>query len=180
MIPQSWPHEGTTYSLAHLVPSRQNCAWTNKLGITNHFFGRIRYSNHCISVKAELPLNDQTPYLRDNHGSCRHFDLNRYHLSRSLPSMIESLFLKPTKSVNFTAHSNYFVLQSVNFGQLLNADKYYAFFNVKYNSRNSSDPLQHYIELYVESAYCRQERPQTPHHKERLMFGDLLTRLIKN
>lgn len=120
-----------------------------------------------------------TECMLDSHGKPRLFDLDRFNLSLSLPSLIEGLFHKPTTSVSLTAKANYYVFQTANVGQIQNGAKYYAFFNPKYKFQDRADPQRHHIELYVESAYCRATAPETPHHKQRLKFGDLLTRLIK-
>jgi hypothetical protein len=151
MLPHSWLHEGTTYSLAHLLPSDQSCSWTNKSGSTHHFHGRIRYSNHCISDEAKPPLNSDNNYLFDKK-TPRVFDLDRYHLSLSLPALIAGLFEKPTTSVSMTAKANYFIFQTANTNKIQNGERYYAFFNPSYKFQDRTDPLRHHIEVYVESA----------------------------
>lgn len=179
MLPESWSHNGNSYPLAHLRPSHHSCTWTDKSGHTHFFEGRIRYSVHCISEAITTGLDCNAKHLLDHVGRPRRFDEERYHLSLLLPNLMESLFLKPTTSVSLTAKKNYFVFQTAKVGEIQAGTKYYAFFNPQYKFHDRADPKRHHIELYIESAYSRAKAPQTPHHKQRLMFGDLLTRLIK-
>lgn len=85
--------------------------------------------------------------------------------------MINNLFLKPTTLVILTLEKNWSIYRPLDTGQ-----KYYVFFRVRLSASSNSGMDPHCLDLYVESAY---ERDQSIKVISRFPFGKVAERTAK-
>jgi hypothetical protein len=176
MIPTRIIHHKVEFDLQHLQQRYQNLQWKCQDKRTINFKVRIRFSDHCISEEIFDTPQKGAMYFTQ-YGKTRIFNPDRYQWSLQLPTIIDSLFAKPTESLRLTTERNWFIVQLSMQHPLRNGERYYCFLRFRNLAKISDNPLKHYIHLQVESAYPRSTYPLTPRGNERIMFGRLLERL---
>jgi hypothetical protein len=166
--------DGQPIDLAHLRPSVQSFFWREKSGFAGRFCGTIRYSTHCYTEKHMGPVLPGDAVIWDHNRNPRRFDPLRYAQSQALPALIGRLFTRPSTQIQTTTRANYFVCQALHLDQ--GQGRYYAFFLPRYRGLGDGG---HMFDLFVQSAYGRETPPETPHHRQRLMFGHVMARLVQ-
>jgi hypothetical protein len=174
MLPDIITHHGTQFGLRHLHPKRKNFSWLCRDGVKVIFSVTINFSDHCVSED----YNDVSNIGAHCFGNGREFCPDRHAWSLGVPTIIDNLFVNPTTQVRLTAEKNWFVFQLSMQPKLPAGERYYCFFKPRHHELMCADPVLHKFSLYVESAYPRKKPPNTPHSKERLMFGRLMERLM--
>lgn len=180
MIPLSVSHLGHLYDLKHLQPRSLQFDWVTAELATHCYRAKIFISNHCISEERPTPIGmDEAKFSHPTRPD-RVFSAERYHHSLLLPDIMDRLFHKPTTQVILTVERNWYTFQLSSIGSATQGRNYYVFMRPKNFRPNPADLSFHHFDLSIESAYCRDDPPQRPHHNEKTMFGKLIERLSRS
>jgi hypothetical protein len=176
MLPASICHSGMEYDVRHLAQRFLSFSWQGRDGTDFQFSVRVRYSDHCISATPSLSLPPDA-FVFEAPASMRVFDVDRYNWSLELPSIVETLFVRPTTSIQLTREQNGYVFRLTMKHPLNTGEKYFCFLRLKRSPEYvaGASPLK--LDLFVESAYARSTDPIRS--TQRLMFGRLAESLVK-
>lgn len=165
---------GRTFCLKHLhplfidfsipaVPATKRKPGRAELAVKMH----ISYSHHCFTEALDKFPNSDPDHLyncRSRPGDMRVFCPIRWNESLALPDMIANM-----GACYFTRHENYFIWRSPT-GPALG--EYFVYFNV---GRHPSG----FVELNIESAYCRQDGQRQKKNAQKTSLNALVVNAIR-
>jgi hypothetical protein len=151
----NFQYNGTLIDLSHLAQTSSDFNWTSKMG-NQAFRVRLRYSNHCYSRELEDgEVQSENAYVVETAPKVRVFCPDRYGHTVKLVSLMGTLFEKPTSKVSLTYDKNWTIFELYQPPERGGQQRYCAFFRVKNSAMQPEDPILHFLEVYVESAYVR-------------------------
>jgi len=164
-------HLNVEYNLSHLFQHFGQFEWHDDRGEAMAFSVRVRYSDHCYSDKlAFVPGCFRV-------GRDRVFCPIRHAHSLNLPTLMGTLFNRPTTTVSFTAKErNWSVFWLEIRPPLDPGHKYFAFFHVERSTPPRGRDGRHHLDLVVESAYQRSGSVEVWH---RFPFGKVAERTAR-
>lgn len=166
-MPSLINHCDADYDIAHLDQHIESCTWTNAAGKTFTCLVKIRYSSHCYSFEDKGDLQPVGSHLFDDaQGRPRVFCLTRHAHSLELRGMMQGLCANPTETIFLTPEANWTIYRLSMPSKLLPNEIFWIFFRLKKEAEANGLPTE--IDLYVESAYPRLNRPT---FKRKSMFG---------
>ena len=180
MHPNSITHINTFYDLSHIPHSQTyQFSWTNQNGHELDFKVEVTYSRHCYS-EALKPSDAilSGSYTFTDKGEKRIFCPVRHAHSLILTGLIRDLFNKPTSQIMEPKEKpNWLFYQMEMVPPLQSGQRYYIFFNLrqKPRDRDSNDP--HWLSMFIESAYAKNERVGTT---RRQPFGRLAEEIVSS
>ena len=171
--PPSIPHLGQNYSLAHLASHFDQFDWLDREKISHRYRVKVRYSAHCYSEELDLPLPAGSYQVPDKR--VRIFCPIRHAHSLRLPALISGLFRKPSTSIAMTREHNWTIYALNSNPPLAPGQRYSVFFRIKKRPPIGFESA-HPLEIFVESAYAREERV---HIRENSPFGKIAERVSR-
>lgn len=175
MIPTDVHHLGTNYSLQHLSQKIHRFGWRDISDQERSFSVRVRYTSHCFTSKVVLPIPNDC-YTCGPAANLRAFNADRYNWSLELPGHIDGLINRPTTQIHLTPENNGYFFRLAMLHPLGAGETYYCFLRLKPSPEFSLDDQHLKLDMFVESAYARRNRPTS---KERVMFGRLAERVAR-
>lgn len=172
----SFEYKGQTYDLSHIHPFD----WEYTAPATSKRSERlykivVQFSMHTFTRgKVEGEIIDSDLYYKDSREE-RIFDFVRYALSNQLPTIVQQL---GEKTCYHTDHGNFFTIEVITRTGI--AQDYEVYFKLSRSSRKG------WLNLYVQSAYVRDQQHETDQPKRRkisfqvIAYNILLGKEIKS
>jgi hypothetical protein len=165
-------HCGQDFDVGHLNQHVETCVWTGAEGEFTCAV-KIRYSDHCYSFEDDGSAQpDNSHFFDDRNGQPRVFCPTRHIHSCELPAIMRAMCAKPTQQIALTPEKNWTIFRLTMPSPLEEGEKFWIFFRLKLVSGMPRTPTE--VDLFVESAYPRQDRPIIG---QRSMFGRALEEL---
>lgn len=160
-------HCDVDFDISHLDQHIENCTWTSARGKTFTCLVKIRYSSHCYSFEDKGEAQPEGSHLFDDaQRRPRVFCPMRHTHSLELRAMMQGLCAKPTETIFLTPEANWTIYRLSMPSKLLQGETFWIFFRLKKEAEANGLPTE--VDLYVESAYPRRDRPV---FKRKSMFG---------
>lgn len=169
---KSFNHEGQVYDLAHLHPrstqftqpaknQKPECTYSVNIGFGLHCFTR--------GLKPDEVMPENLAY--SDSRETRVFDFIRFEYSKLLSTIVQAL---PSSTCFHTAHGTFLTVRQLNLiTQAM--DDYEVYFTA---SRSSAKPAS--VNLFVQSAYVRDQKHKNPPKKKKIGFFVILHNVLAN